>query len=118
MFSEEIKKEFKNKDLAEFYGLSRNTITNYLRDLDQLEQFKLIPPTGKQNIIKALAFYYKFNNCEDDNSLLEIMQSNIEFLEENVLDLEKKEQFKEDHFKSLKNSILKCVTNIKENLKF
>ncbi|MDD2826956.1 MAG: hypothetical protein PHF52_08580 [Sulfurospirillaceae bacterium] len=115
--SKEIKKEFKLKDLAEFYGLTPTTFSNYLRELAELEKSGFIPQTGRHNIVRALAFYYKFNYVgEEGNSLLSDLNSNVEFLADSILDLEKKEELKEEYYEALKRSIVETVKDLKNGL--
>jgi|GEM_PF-7051746 len=117
MQSKEIKKEFKLKDLAEFYGLTPTTFSNYLRELSELEQNGFIPPTGRHNIIKALAFYYKFNYIgEEGNSLLFNLAQTAEEIKESMFDLERKEAFGKEYFEALKRSLKESADFLVKNL--
>lgn len=117
MQSKEIKKEFKLKDLSDFYGLTPTTFSNYLRELAELEKSGFIPPTGRHNIVKALAFYYKFNYIgNEDNSLLFNLAQTAEEISENMFDLERKEVFEKEYFDALKRSLKRSAEFLIKNL--
>lgn len=111
------------KEMAQFYGVDERTISSYYKKLKEQEETGFIPYGGKHNIIRALELYYilQKNEEEDSTPLVEEIYHNIQYLNNYMFDLEKKEMMKEDYYTSLKQSLKKrldVIVKFSEKLLF